>query len=91
MQADYNEKTIYIDMKPAHRSIYESVVICDLGIQRSVRDTVNRFPYMMLACDDPSLLKKHSDKLDPQLNRMIDNFKDSSLEVVDSVEFLNSK
>ena len=58
---NYNEKTIYINMSPSHRYIYESVIIDDLKIQRNVRDVINRFPYMMLATDDPSLLKKHSE------------------------------
>ena len=82
---DYNEKTIYIDMKPDHRYIYESVVVEDLKTERNVRDTVNRFPYMMLACDDPSLLKKHSEKFDQKLNKVIDTFKDTNLGKYDAL------
>jgi len=77
---NYNEKTIYINMSPSHRKIYEEVIIQDLEEQRAVRDIVNRFPYMLLGADDPSLLQKHSDKFDDKLNKLISNFKDSELE-----------
>lgn len=77
---DYHEKTIYVNMSPKHRKIYESVVVQDLSVQRAVRDVVNRFPYMCLAADDPSLLLKHSDKFDGQLNHALETFNSKELE-----------
>lgn len=77
---DYHEKTIYVNMSPKHRKIYESVVMQDLSVQRAVRDVVNRFPYMCLAADDPSLLLKHSEKFDSWLNHALDTFNPKELE-----------
>ena len=82
---NYNEKTIYIDMNPNHRFIYESMVIEDLKTQRNIRDTVNRFPYMMLAVDDPHMLEKHSDKFDQKLNKLISGFKNTNLRKYDAL------
>ena len=77
---EYNEKRIYLKMSPSHRRIYEGLVTQDLSVQRNVRDTINRFPYLMLSVDDPSLLLKHEDKFDFNLTRDLHNFKDNDLE-----------
>lgn len=77
---EYNEKRIYLKMSPSHRRIYEGLVTHDLSVQRNVRDTINRFPYLMLSVDDPSLLIKHEDKFDYSLTQELHNFKDSDLE-----------
>lgn len=77
---EYNEKRIYLTMSPTHRKIYEDLVLEDLKTQRNVRDTVNRFPYMMLSVDSPKLLLKHEDKFNFSLTQEIDAFKDKDLE-----------
>ena len=77
---EYNEKRIYLKMSPSHRRIYEGLVTQDLSVQRNVRDTINRFPYLMLSVDDPSLLLKHEDKFDFNLTRDLHNFNDNDLE-----------
>ena len=84
---DFNEKKIYIKMSPNHRKIYESFIINDLknGSQK-VRDIVNRFPYMMLATDDPTLLKKHEDKFEYDLNLMLEKFNTRDLEKYNALE-----
>ncbi len=76
---EYFEKRIYVPMSSSHRKIYESLVINDLGEKNSTREIVSRFPYMMLAIDNPFLLIKHGSKFDFELNKIINSFKDSQL------------
>lgn len=83
---DYNEKTIYVKMKPSHRRIYEAFVVSSLQEQGAVRDVVNRFPYMLLGADDPSLLRKHEDRFDAELTKMVESFKDRDLAKYDALE-----
>lgn len=83
---DYNEKCIYIPMSPQHRQIYEAVVQQDLQGKRTVRDVVNRFPYMMLGTDDPGLLIKHQDKFDINLGLLLNNFDTKYLEKYDALQ-----
>jgi len=61
-------KKIYLTMTPSHRRLYESFIQEEVSNmmqsgKHTVRDVINRFPYMMLAVDNPSLLHNHSDKL----------------------------
>lgn len=83
---NYNEKKIYLTMNPTHRKIYEDVVLQDLSNQHSTRDVVNRFPYMMLAVDNPFLLQKHEDKFDDNLNNLLSRFKETQLEKISALE-----
>lgn len=83
---DYIEKKIYIPMSPQHRAIYESVVVQDLANQKTTRDVINRFPYMMLSVDNPFLLEKHRDKFDKNLNQLLDNFKESYIEKYKAID-----
>lgn len=83
---EYYEKDIYIPMNPKHREIYESVIEQDLEGKNSVRDVVNRFPYMMLGTDDPSLLLKHVDKFDTKLGILIQRFSDKNLEKYNALQ-----
>lgn len=77
---EYNEKRIYLKMSPSHRKIYEELVLEDLSTQRSVRDTVNRFPYMMLSVDSPKLLLKHEEKFKKTFTQALESFDDKYLE-----------
>lgn len=84
---DFDEKKIYIPMSPAHRRIYESFIVQDLKDKSTVRDIINRFPYMMLAVDDPTLLRKHEDKFDYSLNLDLEKFNpDKDLEKYNALE-----
>lgn len=83
---EYREKKIYIPMNPAHRAIYETFVMNDLLQLRTTRDIATRFPYMMLAIDNPFLLDKHRDKFDKTLNNMLDKFKESQLAKYDAID-----
>lgn len=85
---DYFEKRIYVPMTKEHRYIYEAMVMQDLENQHTTKEITSRFPYMMLSVDNPTLLKKHQEKFDFQLNFLLDNFKDSYLskyEAIDSI------
>ena len=88
---EYYEKKIYIDMHPYHRDLYQKFIISDLQRQMktddfSVKAIINRFPYMMLAIDNPFLLKKHEERFDDDLNILINNFKESYLEKFRAVD-----
>ncbi len=83
---DYYEKNIYIPMSREHRRIYESVIVQDLDGRNSVKDVVNRFPYMMLGTDDPSLLRKHLEKFDTDLGILIDRFNPKCLEKYNALQ-----
>ena len=88
---EYIERKIYLDMKPYHRDLYQKVVMEDFrdNINKnktSVRDFVNRFPYLMLSVDNPELLKKHKDKFSDDLNILIDKFKPSYMEKFDAID-----
>ena len=83
---NYNEKKIYIPMSPEHRKIYEEVIISDLANNNTVRDIINRFPYLMLATDDPTLLEKHREKFDASLNLDLGRFSPESLEKYHALE-----
>ena len=77
---NYNEKKIYLSMSKEQRDIYEAVVTQDISSYGETRDIINRFPYMMLAVDNPFLLEKHLDKFDDDLQNKIKTFKESSME-----------
>ena len=83
---NYNEQLIYIEMNPVHRKLYEEVITQDLKDRNTVREIVNRFPYMLLAGDDPSLLEKHTEKFDDKLVKMINSFNDKYLEKYNALE-----
>lgn len=89
---NYNERKIYLDMQPYHRDLYQKVIIDDFNrnVKNSkieMRDLINRFPYMMLAVDNPSLLLKHEDKFeDMDLKTLIENFKPSYQEKFNALE-----
>lgn len=83
-------KTLGVAMSPLHRKLYEAVVRDDLQElgQASVRKTINRFPYLMLAIDHPELLEKHRHRLSPETLKILDKIKDKDLakfEVVDEI------
>ena len=85
----YN-KIIAIDMSPQHRKLYEALVEDDLKKHEkaSVRKIVNRFPYMMLALDNPHLLEKHRDKFSPKTLHALNHISEKHLakfEVVDEI------
>lgn len=82
----YIDKKIYLTMHPLHRKIYENLVTEDLQLLKTSRDIVNRFPYMMLAVDNPFLLEKHTDKFSKKLKTMIESFKVSYLEKLAAIE-----
>ena len=67
-------------MSKEQRDIYEAVVTQDISSYGETRDIINRFPYMMLAVDNPFLLEKHLDKFDDDLQNKIKTFKESSME-----------
>jgi SNF2 family DNA or RNA helicase len=87
------EKRIYVDMSQKHRAIYEAFVTTTLQEAQneghsSTRDLVNKFPYMMLACENPYLLEKHLDRFDDKLASKILGFSGdymSKLGVLDDV------
>lgn len=88
---DYNEKKIYLPMTPYHRELYEALVTEDIKNQQdngtaSTRDLINRWPFMMLGVNNPSLLKKHEERFSPHLTSLIENFKPSSLEKLNALE-----
>ena len=83
---EYVEKRIYLDMHPLHRALYQQVVTQDIPSFSAVRDIVNRFPFMSLALDNPTLLEKHKEKFDDTLKKMIDTFKDSYLEKLNAID-----
>jgi SNF2 family DNA or RNA helicase len=73
---------VHLDMSKQHRSIYEAFITEDLNRMgaQSVRNIINRFPYMLLAVDNPYLLEKHFDNFSPSLRRKIESFKTEYLE-----------
>lgn len=79
---DYYEKPVYIKMSPKHREIYQAFINEDLNSLNglSVRDVVNRFPYMLLSVDYPPLLDKHEEKFSPGLNKLIAKFDENYIE-----------
>lgn len=84
-------KKIYIDMQREHRSIYQSFIINTIEELRrtgnsSTKDIINRFPYMMLAVENPFLLEKHIDKFDDKLASKILNFKEDYIEKLSFLE-----
>lgn len=87
---EYNERRIYLEMKPYHRSLYQQVITADLKASMEkgsdVRDFVNRFPYLMLAVDNPTLLERHEERFDDNLNKTINNFLPSYMEKLDALE-----
>ncbi len=83
---NYNEKRIYISMSKKHRDLYEAFIQHDIQQQNTSRDIVNRFPYMCLAVDYPTLLEKHQDKFDIKLNKMIDTFHNNYLEKISAIQ-----
>lgn len=88
---DYIEKKIYLDMKSAHREIYQRLIIEDFqkmlnNGKANTRDFVNRFPYMLLAVDFPELLKKHEEKFSGELETLINKFKTDQLEKLDALD-----
>lgn len=87
----YYEKPIYVDMHPYHRNLYQRVVVSSLqdhikNQKTTINDFVNSFPYQMLAADAPELLKNHEDKLDDDLNVIVDNFKDEYIAKLNALE-----
>lgn len=83
---DYFEKKIYLELSPEHRYIYENLVMEDLQKLKRSKDIINRFPYMMLAIDNPFLLEKHKDKFSKKLSTAIDKFKMSYMEKLSAIE-----
>lgn len=78
-------KKIYINMAKEHRQIYQAFIINTLEeLQRegnsSTRDIINKFPFMMLAVENPFLLEKHIDKFDDRLASQVLHFKESYIE-----------
>mgnify|MGYP001352500043 CR=1 FL=1 len=72
-------KKIYMNMSRAQRSIYEAFIVSTLEEMRatgnsSTRDIVNKFPYMLLAVENPFLLEKHIDKFDDRLASKVFQF-----------------
>ena len=60
-------KPIYVKFTPQHKKIYESFVMGQLskmGNYLESRSIVNKFPYLILAIDNPYLLLNHSETLD---------------------------
>lgn len=84
-------KRIYLDMTPQHRKLYELFVEGELDElkrhnKQSVRGVVNRFPYMLLAVDNPFLLEKHRDKLSSEIRQILSVLKVQHLERLSATE-----
>lgn len=71
----------HIQMSELHKQIYQSFIT---GTLESIKNSyggldaayvVNKFPYMMLALDDPKLLLEHEDNLSPELIKLVKKFK----------------
>lgn len=71
---------VYCDLSKKHRKIYEKFTENTLENSKydsggfNVSKIVNLFPYLSLSLHNPSLLKKHEEKFDPELIRLIDSF-----------------
>jgi len=84
-------KKIYLNMGKQHRKIYEAFVVSVLDElhergDSSTRDIVNKFPYMLLAVENPFLLEKHVDKFDDKLASSVLNFKEEYMEKISILE-----
>jgi SNF2 family DNA or RNA helicase len=80
-------KKIYLNMSRQQRSIYEAFIVNTLEELRehgnsSTQDIVNRFPYMMLAVENPLLLEKHIDKFDDRLASKVLQFQPAHMEKI---------
>jgi|LSQX01.2.fsa_nt_gb superfamily II DNA or RNA helicase len=79
-----------VEMSSQHRKLYEAIILDDLrGKERSsVRSIINRFPFMLLALDNPHLLEKHRDRFTPKTLKALDAVSEKHLakfEVVDDI------
>lgn len=88
---DFYEIPIYIDMHPYHRNIYERVTVEDLQNyinkgNASVNTFINRFPFLMIAVDNPYLLEKHGEKLSDELCEILKYFKVEYMEKLHALD-----
>lgn len=102
-------KNIYVEMNSKQRLIYETIISDRLERIKEengfvkVYDVVNNFPYLTLACSDPSILKnkltskdpnifsdKYRDKIETMLNEWKFEF-NSKLDVCNDIINENSK
>ena len=84
-------KKIFLNMSPKHRRLYESFIESEVGGlmkngRKSVRDIVNRFPFMMLAVDNPWLLENHREKLSTETLAALSVLKPADMERVAAVK-----
>ena len=88
---EFNIKPIYLELSPYQRNIYERVTVSDLqnnikAGRNSVRQFINRFPFLLLSLDCPYLLEKHEDKFDDDLNEILKHFKDDYMEKLHALD-----
>ncbi len=103
-------KKVYVPLNKEQEFIYKDIIRAILKkifkekaenneSFKSVRKILNKFPFLSLALDNPSILKNNKDReydFGDNLNRRIDNFtldKHSKIEVLDSLvkKYINNK
>lgn len=82
------KKDLVVSMTPQHRRLYEALVEDDLRVygNSSVRQVVNRFPYMLLALDNPRLLEKHRSRFSSETLQALDAVQEKHLAKFDVVD-----
>lgn len=73
---DHLVKKIYMPMTKEQLFIYQTLVMEDLHANEAVRSIVNKFPFLLLAIDNPFLLIKHEGKFSDRLIQAILKFHD---------------
>ena len=85
------EKRVYVKMSVKHRRIYEEFVQSSIDEYTrngdcDTRTIANRFPYLMLASENPFLLEKHLDKFGDRLASRVLDFKAEDMEKLNALE-----
>ena len=84
-------KRVYLKMSSQQRRIYEEFIQTSLDDyaksgECDTRTITNRFPYLMLASENPTLLNKHIDKFGDRLASRILDFKPEHMTKLDALE-----